>query len=148
LPPTFPSRPAAVRWIVALAWLRLALFALIVTVAVAFVTPFESQLLEGMRQGWLGHTRYPPEAYGYREAGEISGRAVIPALLAALVLIFVWRRRLIALRIAAALGVVFSLTAPLALLFNVPILVLAFLGSTRGYMQGESRVFDGPSPPA
>jgi hypothetical protein len=131
------SRPPAIRWIVALAWLRVAAFVIVVLFAIAAVSPAGTEWMEGFRRGWLHRFGYSTSAYGEAEAGEIAGRALIPVALAAMVLIFVHLRKLMALRIVAGLSVLVSLTQPLGLLLTILTLVLTFRASTRAYCQGE-----------
>ena len=133
------TRPTAVRWIVALAWLRLVFVAMHVAIAFALLSPPGSEMMRGFRDGWLRGNGYAAATYGYYEAGEITGRAMIPALLAALMLVFVRRRKLTAMQVLAAVQVLLALAQPLSLLIAVPILVLTLRASTKAYCRAEPR---------
>src|SRR5262245_39255980 len=142
MPPTHDnllrtSKPAAVKWLIVLARLMLAVFTLVVILALVFVSPFQSDWLEDFRQGWIEGTGYIPEEYGYEQAGEVVGQETRWAILAGLLLLFVGRRKHTALRIVAGLSVLFALLQPLALLITVPILVLTFRNSTKAYCRIE-----------
>ncbi len=99
------SKPAAVKWIIGLACLKLAAFALVAVAAIVFLSPFQSEVAQGFREGWLRAAGYTPQQYGSREAGEIVGRNLIPAVLAVLLLVFLGLRKLTALRVVAGLTV-------------------------------------------
>ena len=66
-------KPTAVICIMAPAWIRLALFAMVMVMAIVFVSPFQSDWVEDFRLGWLRGAGYTSEEYGCEQAGEISG---------------------------------------------------------------------------
>jgi len=131
-----------VKWIVALSRVRLTFALIIIGAAVIFTSPFESETLESFRRGWVGGTGYDIEAYGPAEAGEIAGSAFIPAMLSMLILTFIRRRKLKALRVVAVINLIASWTQPGALPLTIATLVLANRKSTQEYMDG------GVAPPA
>jgi hypothetical protein len=59
------SKPTAVKWIVALTWLRLVAFAAGVLLSIVFVSPRESDWFEDFCQGWIRGAGYVPETYDY-----------------------------------------------------------------------------------
>lgn len=126
-------RPGPVRALVALAWLRIGIGILIITLGFAFLSTPDHEVLRGVRNGFLGATGYASDTYGPTEAGEILGSTVIPLLLSVLLLVFVNRRKLTPLRITAGIIVLASLSQPASLLFTIPILVLTLLRSTKAY---------------
>jgi hypothetical protein len=131
-------RPAAVKWIAGLAWLRLLVFGLFVVLAITFVNAAQSEWLEGFRRGWVRGTGHTPSEYGYEQAGEVVGAGLIPAILSVLLLVFAARRKLVPLRMVAVVNVVFCLAQPASLLLAVPTLILAFVRSTKQYCRGET----------
>ncbi len=130
-------KPPAVKWIIVLTWAQLARVVLFTVVAIVFIYPFQSPELEAYRRGFLRGAGYVPEQYGYGEAGEIAGAASVPIVPAIFLLLAVWRRNIIALRVIALLGVIFSLSSALALLLAIPTLILTFLSSTAAYCRRE-----------
>ena len=130
------KRPTAVKWIVALSRVRLAFGLLIIGAGLYFTMPAESETLESFRRGWVRGTGYDVEEYGPAEAGQIAGAALIPIVLSALMLTFVRRRKLKALRVVAMVNVIASWTQPGALPLTIAMLVLAHRKSTQEYMGG------------
>ena len=127
------TRPAAVTWIVVLAWVRLAIAACLIAIAIAFTSPLESADLEHFRRGWIRGAGFDWETYGAEQAGEVTGRILIPMILAVLMLVFVARRKLAALRVAAAVSFLVSIPVPLSWPVTLTTLVLAFRESTKRY---------------
>jgi hypothetical protein len=129
--------PTAVRWIVALTRVRMAFAILVIVAAIYFASPADSEMLESFRRGWVrGTSGHEVETYGAAEAGEVAGSATIPIILSMFILTFVRRRNLNALRVAAAINLLVSVTQGGALPFAIATLVLAHLKSTREYMDG------------
>lgn len=126
-------RPVAVKWLIGIAWLRPAVASFGAVLAVAFLTLPEGEWAQGFRRGWIERAGFDPVSYGPEQAGATIGGAFMPALLAALTLLFARRRHLIALRIVAGLLLLFALTAPLGLPLAVTGLVLTFRASTVEY---------------
>ncbi|HUF28720.1 MAG TPA: hypothetical protein VMM18_17195 [Gemmatimonadaceae bacterium] len=139
------DRPTAVKWIVALAWVRLAVIVIAAGAAIAFTTPADSPFWEGFRRGWIERAGYELSTYGAREAGEMVGALLLPAILAVLLLTFVAWRKLIALRVVAGLALLLSLSQPLAWPITVTTLVLTFRDSTRAYLRRASPAVPSPA---
>jgi hypothetical protein len=134
--PTFAAgRPATVRWIVALAWLRVVAYAMLVVAANVFVASFGSGGLEEFRRGWIEALGYASSSYGAREAGAIAGSGFLAALFSGLILWSVHARRLAPLRAFACLGLLFSLQQILAIPLALTSAILAFQPSVRRYCQ-------------
>jgi hypothetical protein len=141
------SRPPAIRWIVAMAWLRVVACVIFVLVAIAAVSPARAEWMERVRQELVHRFGYSASAYSGGEAGEVVAGVLIPLALAALLLVFVHLRKLLALRIVAGLSVLYSLHTP-GLLLTMLTLVLAFRASTRAYCQAEPPSPVQPATPA
>ena len=124
-------KPDTVAWLIALAWVRLIAFGILVAFAFAFLSPARSEFTQGAREGFLKASGYTPETYGSYQAGEIVGRGLIPAALTVLLFVFVNRGKLVALRVTAGLIVLSSLPQPASLLLALPILFLTLANSTK-----------------
>jgi hypothetical protein len=126
-------RPTAVKWIVALIRIRLVFSLIAVVAAIIFMSPAESETMESFRRGWVRGTGFDVADYGPEQAGEVAGGAMVPALLMGLMLFFVRRRNLKALRISAAVSAVLAVGHFFVLVMSIATLVLAFRDSTRAY---------------
>jgi hypothetical protein len=130
------TRPAAVSWIVWLTRVRIVMSVIAMTAAIYFMSPSDSETVEGFRRGWVGASGFTLEEYGPEQAGEVAGTALVPLVLSALVLYFVRRRKLKALRVAAVVNFIMSVTQPLTWLITLTTVILASVKSTRDYMEG------------
>ena len=132
-------RPAAVKWIVGLTWVRMSLSIIAIGIALLFLSPMESEMGESFRRGWVRASGFSVEDYGPEQAGQVTGVALVPLILSALTLTFVRRRKLRALRIAAAVNAIMSWAQPLVWPLTVTALVLAYRKSTAEYFERQSR---------
>ena len=132
------AKPTAVRWIVILSWLKIVIALLLAGVAIFFTMPMKSADLEQFRRGWIRGAGYDWERYGAEQAGEVFGRALIPMILAVLMLVFVARRKLTGLRVAAAVSFLMSVPVVLSWPVTLTTLILAFRESTKQYCTTES----------
>ena len=130
------TRPATVAWIIALSRVRVVMSVIAMAVSIYFMSPAESEMLESFRRGWVRSTGFTVEEYGPEQAGEVAGTALIPLVLSVLILQFVRRRKLKALRVAAVVNFVMSVTQPLTWLITLTTVILASRQSTRDYMEG------------
>src|SRR6185369_5728307 len=86
--PVRTNKPAPIKWIIALAWIRLAFLILASVLSIAFVSPIQSEVGRGFREGWIGAAGYAPEHYGPQEAANFVGRVSISTILTILLLVF------------------------------------------------------------
>ena len=132
---TSAIRPLAVRWIIILSWLKIGLALVLAAVAIAFTSPMDSPNLEHFRRGWIRGAGHDWETYGAEQAGEVFGGSLIPVILASLMLVFVARRTLKGLRVAAAVSFLMSVTVPLSWPVTLTTLILTFRDSTTRYCE-------------
>jgi hypothetical protein len=128
--------PTAVKWIIGLARVRIALVVLVIGLSIAFTSPSESPMVESFRKGWVGASGYTLEEYGAEQAGEVTGGALIPGILSALMLTFVRRRKLKALQVTSLVNLILGMTQAAGLPIAITIAVLAYRDSTKRYMMG------------
>ncbi len=134
-----PARPTAVRWIIALTRVRLFLSLILIVASIAFMSPFDSEVIEKFRTGWVRGTGFDVSEYGPEEAGEVAGAAAVPAAVLALMLYFIRRRKLKALRVAATVSAVLAIGHFVALVLSISTLILVFRDSTRAHMGDPPR---------
>ncbi len=142
------AKPAAVRAITAIAWIRIA-FAVLLLALIAHAaidTRPQRGFMQGARAGLLADAGAANRSgLTAREAGAASYRPIMTLVLAALLLFFLGRGRLTAARITE--GVQLLLTLPsaatllslvvLGLLFTPPV-VAYYRGLTRGAAAGDA----------
>ncbi len=134
------SRPTAVRWIIALARVRIALGLIAVAVSIYFLSPAESESLEVFRRGWVRASGFSLEEYGPEQAGEVAGAALLPVILSVLMLVFVAKRKLKALRVTSIVTLVMTWAQPLLLPLAVAAVALAHRKSVGAYCgEGPAR---------
>jgi hypothetical protein len=91
-----------------------------------------------MRDGYMQRGGHAPGEFGPYQFGQMLADATLAAVPAALMLLFVARRKLMGLRVAAGVWVLLSLPNPLAWPLSVTTLVLAFRPNTKSYCQATS----------
>ena len=133
------SRPAAVRWIVGLTRVRIAFGLLAIGAALFFLSPAESESLEAFRRGWVRSLGYTVDEYGPEQAGEVVGAGLIPLILSVLLLRFVAKRKLTALRVTSIVALIMTWSMPLMLPVAIATAILAHRQSTREYCEGPVR---------
>jgi len=133
------SRPTAVRWLVALTRVRIALGLIAIAASLYFLSPAESESLEAFRRGWVKASGFSVDEYGPEQAGEVAGAALVPVILSVLLLVFVAKRKLKALRVTSIVALVITWTQPLFLPLGVAAVVLAHRPSTKDYCEGTAR---------
>jgi hypothetical protein len=143
---TPPSRPATIKWLVALSWFRIAIFVMVFVLALTFLSPFHSAKLEQFREGFLVRGGFAPESYGPRDAGYLAGGGFLTALLSILMLWSIRRRRLVPLRVAAVVNGLLSLGQPLTVPLALLTALLTFQNSTTRFCGGNAPKRQ-PSPP-
>src|SRR5262245_3208824 len=134
------SKPTAVRWMTALAWIRIVISVFGLGLAIVFASPLpdSSTWLGGVRDGFAQRAGYKAGEFGAYQMGEMLADLSLAAAPAALIILFVARRNLTGLRIVAAVYVLLSLPNVLAWPLSVATLVLAFQRSTRAYCRAPS----------
>ena len=132
-------RPTAVRWIVALTHVRIALGLVAIGASLYFLSPADSGSLEAFRRGWVRASGFSVDEYGPEQAGEVAGAALVPVILSILLLVFVAKRKLKALRVMSIVALIMTWTQPLLLPFALATVVLAHRQSTRDYCEGALR---------
>jgi hypothetical protein len=131
-------KPPSIRWILIFGWLRLGTFAVISILGMLLISPGKSEILRGFRSGFIRASGFDPEQYGAYQAGQILGQGMVPALLTVLLIVFVHKRKLTALRITAIVIAVASLIHPAAFLITVPIVALAFTDSAKAWCLAQA----------
>jgi hypothetical protein len=127
-------KPTAVKWIIALTWLRLAPFFLGIVLTNVFMLHFDSQWMEKFRNGFVGSLGYNPGSYSADNAAEVTGKLFADNLPALLLLVFLCMRKLMALRLAAAFSFLFDCTGKgWRWAVSTILLVLVFMPSTKAY---------------
>jgi hypothetical protein len=135
------TKPAAVRAITAIAWIRIAFAILLLAlIAHAAIDPRPQRgFLQGARAGLLADagagTRSGLTA---REAGAASFRPTMTLILAALLLFFLGRGRLNSARITEGLQLLLTLISA-ATLLSLVVLGLLFTPSVVAYCRGLTR---------
>ena len=138
-------KPTAVKWLVGLAIARIAAASVRSVLAFYALTPGSSLMSQGIRSGFLRASGYSPDGYGERQAGTILGATFASSLLAILLLVFVYRRSLIGVRVMAILMVLEALSSLLTLPYAIAVAVFAFTDTTKEYCRGGAAVA-GPAP--
>jgi hypothetical protein len=129
------TRPAAVRWIVALTGVRIVVAVLVIGAALFFISPSDSEMVESFRRGWVGATGHSVEGYGPEQAGEVAGAASVPLILSIVMLAFVRRRKLKALRVTALVSLILSWASPITWPLTLTTVVLASRKSVQDYCE-------------